>query len=192
VVTGIDYPIAAAFGPDGGFYVGFPAFGGDDVTGGIIRIDVASITEPVVVPAGILDESRCPETVMGTPDAAPMATMAATEASEMATAPATAASSPAPTVELSGKTLTGAVAIDVKDFAFHPAEIRIRVGTVVTWTNSDVVAHTATATNPQGAFNSGNLNHGQSYSFTFDTAGTYDYFCSYHPFMTGKIIVVDE
>jgi plastocyanin len=63
------------------------------------------------------------------------------------------------------------------------------VGTVVTWTNSDVVAHTATATNPQGAFNSGNLNTGQSYSFTFDTAGTYDYFCSYHPFMKGTIIV---
>lgn len=189
VVTGIDYPIAAAFGPDGGFYVGFPAFGGDDVTGGIIRIDVASITEPVQVPAGILEESRCATAVMATPEASPRAMMEPDAAGATATSEATSTPVAPATPELSGKTLTGAVAVEIKDFAFNPAEIRIRTGTVVTWTNSDVVAHTATATDPRGAFDSGNLNPGQSFSFTFDTARTYEYFCTYHPFMKGTIVV---
>ena len=190
VVTGIDYPIAAAFGPDGGFYAGFPAFGGDDVTGGIIRIDVASITEPVQVPAGILEESRCATAVMATPEASPHAMMEPADAAATATSVATSApGSPVATPDLHEKTLTGAVAVEIKDFAFNPAEIRITAGTVVTWTNSDVVAHTATATDPRGAFDSGNLNPGQSFSFTFDTAGTYEYFCSYHPFMKGTIVV---
>lgn len=185
VVTGLDYPIAGAIGPDGGLYVAFPAFGDDVTTGGIIRIDIASIDEPVAVPAGILDETRCATSDVATPDATMVATSESPTVTAAATPPATTA--PAASPELSGKTQTGAVAIDIKDFAFAPAEIRIPVGTVVTWTNSDPVAHTATE--PGGTFNSGNLNTGQSFSFTFDTAGTYAYICSYHPFMKGTIIV---
>ncbi|MDQ3413293.1 MAG: ScyD/ScyE family protein [Chloroflexota bacterium] len=178
VVTGIDYPIAVAIGPDGALYVGFPAFGGDEVTGGIIRIDVAAVDEAVALPAGILDESRCATAVEAAPASAPVTPAAATPP------PAITAEA---TPDLSEKTRTGAVAIDIKDFAFHPAEVRIPAGTVITWTNSDVVAHTATA--PDGAFNSGNLNPGESFSFTFDTAGTFDYICTYHPFMKGTIVV---
>lgn len=183
LVTGIDYPIAAAIGPDGGFYVGFPAFGADEDTGGIIRVDLAAITEPVALPPGILDETRCSSAVESTPEPV----TAAAAADTAGTTPPAAAATAEPTAELSEKTQTGAVAIDIKDFAFHPAEVRIPAGTVITWTNSDVVAHTATA--PDGAFNSGNLNPGQSFSFTFDTAGTYDYICTYHPFMKGTIVV---
>jgi plastocyanin len=183
-VTGLDYPIAGAIGPDGGLYVGFPAFGGDDVTGGIIRIDIASITEPVAVPVDILDETRCASSMVATPAATMAPGHSATPAAE-ATPAATAAPEASPVQN--DKSQTGAIAVDIKNFAFIPAEIRVPVGTVVTWTNSDVVAHTATE--PGGAFNSGNLNPGQSFSFTFDTAGTYAYICNYHPFMKGTVIV---
>jgi plastocyanin len=184
VVTGLDYPIAGATGPDGGLYVGFPAFGSDDVTGGIIRIDIASITETVAVPADILDETRCAASMVATP----AATMAASDGG-VATPEVTPAGTTAPGASpvVNDKSQTGAIAVDIKNFAFVPAEIRVPVGTVVTWTNSDVVAHTATE--PGGAFNSGNLNPGQSFSFTFDTAGTYAYICNYHPFMKGTVIV---
>jgi len=79
------------------------------------------------------------------------------------------------------------VAIDIKNFAFKPPSVSIPVGTKVTWTNTDTVAHTATATG--GAFDSGNLAPGQSFAFTFAKAGTFDYVCTYHPYMKGAIIV---
>ena len=55
------------------------------------------------------------------------------------------------------------------------------------WTNDDGAAHTATATG--GAFDSGNIEPGDAFSFTFATAGDYPYLCTYHPEMTGTIVV---
>ncbi|MGI8828573.1 MAG: cupredoxin domain-containing protein [Candidatus Limnocylindria bacterium] len=78
-------------------------------------------------------------------------------------------------------------AVEIVDFAFAPAELTITAGDSVTWTNLDVVAHTATAA---GAFDSGNLEQGESYRLTFTTPGTYDYLCTPHPSMTGRIVVV--
>ncbi|HEY7506974.1 MAG TPA: plastocyanin/azurin family copper-binding protein [Nitrososphaera sp.] len=79
---------------------------------------------------------------------------------------------------------------------FVPDVVETTVGSMVTWTNEDSVPHTATsgvvednAPKPDGAFDSSFLMEGQSYSFVFDTAGVYDYYCSVHPFMTGKITV---
>jgi len=60
-------------------------------------------------------------------------------------------------------------------------------GTSVTWTNDGPTVHTATA--DAGLFDSGILEAGESYSFTFDEPGSYDYFCVPHPFMRGKVIV---
>ena len=78
-------------------------------------------------------------------------------------------------------------AIDIANFAFSPASVTIEAGTTVTWTNSDSVTHNATDNG--GAFASGDLATGQSYSFTFDTEGTYNYMCTIHPQMTGTIVV---
>jgi plastocyanin len=61
------------------------------------------------------------------------------------------------------------------------------VGTTVTWTNNDSVTHTVTA--DAGAFDSGALSPGHTYSFTFRTSGTYSYHCSIHRSMTATIIV---
>ena len=71
--------------------------------------------------------------------------------------------------------------------AYDPAVIRIKAGTTVMWMNDDVVAHTVTA--DDGSFDSGFLNPGQSWSFTFDKAGTYAYHCTPHPWMKGTVIV---
>lgn len=78
--------------------------------------------------------------------------------------------------------------VDIAEFAFAPAELTITAGDTVTWTNLDAVEHTATSVN--GAFDSGYLAMGASYSLTFTTPGTYDYLCTPHPSMTGRIVVV--
>ena len=79
-------------------------------------------------------------------------------------------------------------AVDIADFAFAPAELTITVGDTVTWTNRDDMVHTATSVN--GAFDSGDLDVGESYTLTFTAPGTYDYLCTPHPTMTGRIVVV--
>src|SRR5918994_4917716 len=76
-------------------------------------------------------------------------------------------------------------AVDIVDFAFSPAILTISAGDTVTWTNRDAVAHTATG----DGFDSGDLAQGGSYSVTFAAPGTYDYLCTPHPTMTGRIVV---
>jgi plastocyanin len=77
--------------------------------------------------------------------------------------------------------------VDNADFAFVPAALAIAVGDTVTWTNSDPVPHTATA--DDGTFDSGAMDQGATYSFTFATAGEFAYTCLYHPEMAGTITV---
>ena len=77
--------------------------------------------------------------------------------------------------------------VTIQDFAFTPQTLTIAAGTTVTWTNNDASPHTSTSSN--GAWDSGNLNQGESFSFTFTTPGTYDYVCIYHGGMSGTIIV---
>jgi plastocyanin len=79
--------------------------------------------------------------------------------------------------------------VAIFDFGFDSASITVEVGTTVTWTNTGGVAHTVTADG--GGFDSGNIGAGGTYSFTFDTPGTYSYFCAIHPSMTGEVIVVE-
>ena len=85
---------------------------------------------------------------------------------------------------------TEEVKISIANFAFAPATITIKSGTKVTWTNQDSVQHTATSIlSPPESFDSGLLARGESFSFTFTKPGTYDYHCTPHPSMKGKIIV---
>ncbi|HEY7981172.1 MAG TPA: cupredoxin family copper-binding protein [Candidatus Eremiobacteraceae bacterium] len=79
------------------------------------------------------------------------------------------------------------VAVKIVNFAFSPQKVVIPVGGSVTWTNKDDVAHTATASD--SSFDSGNLANGQSWTHTFTKAGKYAYICTYHPNMTGTIVV---
>ncbi|MFP5370809.1 MAG: cupredoxin family copper-binding protein [Actinomycetes bacterium] len=79
-------------------------------------------------------------------------------------------------------------AVDIVDFSFQPATLTVTAGDSVTWTNRDPVVHTATSTT--GAFDSGDLAQGASYRVTFSEPGTYDYLCTPHPSMTGRIVVI--
>jgi len=78
--------------------------------------------------------------------------------------------------------------IGIKDFSFQPQTLRIKTGDTVVWTNQDSVQHTATS-DSGGELNSKFLSKGQSYSHIFNNAGTYDYHCTPHPYMKGKVIV---
>ena len=79
------------------------------------------------------------------------------------------------------------ISVDIKNFAFSPSVLNIKVGTMVTWTNDDSVGHTVTANN--GLFDSKTLMPGRSFSYTFTNAGTISYHCSIHPMMTATITV---
>ena len=80
------------------------------------------------------------------------------------------------------------VSVAIKNSAFDPDIVEISKGTTVTWTNDDGVPHTVTSIS--GAFDSGNINPGQTYSYTFNQAGPFEYRCANHPSMThGKVIV---
>ena len=79
---------------------------------------------------------------------------------------------------------------------FIPSPVTIPVGGTVTWDNSDTAAHTATAGSatdgPSGVWDSSLIMAGGSFSFQFDEAGSYDYFCMVHPWMAGVVIVEAE
>ncbi|MBI4336687.1 MAG: cupredoxin domain-containing protein [Chloroflexi bacterium] len=82
--------------------------------------------------------------------------------------------------------------VDIRDYAFSPDSLTVSVGDTVTWTNRDVDVHTSTSGapfNPDGLWESGILNTGQSYARTFDAPGTFPYFCAVHPFMKGTMVV---
>ncbi|MGE5595788.1 MAG: cupredoxin family copper-binding protein, partial [Hyphomicrobiales bacterium] len=77
--------------------------------------------------------------------------------------------------------------VSMVDFAFQPADITIGVGDSVTWTNNGVAPHTATA--DDNSWDSGTIHTGETFTRTFDSAGTFTYHCSIHPNMVGTITV---
>ena len=79
-----------------------------------------------------------------------------------------------------------ATAVKIGNFTFGPQELKVKAGTTITWTNEDDMPHTVVSPNN---FRSKVLDTESTYSFTFTTPGTYKYFCSLHPHMTGTIIV---
>jgi plastocyanin len=81
---------------------------------------------------------------------------------------------------------SGSVTITIEDFTFSQPE-ELAVGGTVTVTNNDTTAHTWTS--DDDLFNSSGIDPGGSFEFTFDEAGTYTFFCSIHPNMTGSITV---
>lgn len=74
-----------------------------------------------------------------------------------------------------------------KDFMFAPTALTVAAGSTVTWRNKDDEPHTVVS--DTGAFRSGAMDTNESFSFKFDTPGTYHYTCSIHPRMVGTIVV---
>ena len=77
--------------------------------------------------------------------------------------------------------------VDIDQFTFLPQRITVKAGTTVTWINEDDVPHTIVSSSK--VFKSKALDTADKFSFTFTTPGTYDYFCSLHPHMTGSVVV---
>ena len=77
--------------------------------------------------------------------------------------------------------------VGIDNFTFNPGTITVRAGTKVEWENNDDIPHTVVETT--GKFRSVALDTEDKFSFTFAQAGTFDYFCSLHPHMVGKVVV---
>ena len=77
--------------------------------------------------------------------------------------------------------------VKIDNFSFGPETLTVPVGTTVTWTNRDDIPHTVVSTD--GVFKSKVRDTDEKFSYTFSKAGTYPYYCSVHPKMTGKIVV---
>src|SRR5271169_904503 len=92
-----------------------------------------------------------------------------------------------PSVKASNQPSAVNAAVKIDNFVFGPQTLTVPVGTTVTWTNSDDIPHTTVST--EGVFKSKVLDTDEKFSYTFTKAGTYPYYCTIHPKMTGKVVV---
>lgn len=114
--------------------------------------------------------------------------------------------SPAPATQLGGVAASGlwqaeglepavaearvTVAVSIKGFLYNPETVTIRAGDSVAWTNQDNAPHTSTGVGAaKAALDSGAIIYGQTFTQEFATAGTFPYFCVYHPNMLGTVVV---
>lgn len=79
------------------------------------------------------------------------------------------------------------VAVAIRDFTFIPEDLTLEAGTTVTWVNEDSAPHDAT--DRAGGWKTDVLDRGESNAVTFDTVGTFEYYCSIHPWMEGVVTV---
>jgi plastocyanin len=79
------------------------------------------------------------------------------------------------------------IEVKIDNFSFGPGTLAVPVGSTVTWTNRDDIPHTVVST--EGVFKSKVLDTDEKFSFTFSKVGSYPYFCSIHPKMTGRVVV---
>jgi plastocyanin len=88
-----------------------------------------------------------------------------------------------PGTDAKGRTRT----VVLRSMSYLPATVVVNVGDTVVWKNGDVVPHTAT--DRAKNFDSGNIEPGASWSYVANKKGTYFYYCSFHPFTKGKLVV---
>jgi plastocyanin len=168
----------------------------------VIGLAYYFISKPAVVTAPVNTAPVTTETQpqSATSHAAPSTTSsmpamnmpAATTTSESAPAPSSTASqipaSHTVSVVSNSSVTSSKASVIIKNFAFTPASMTVKAGTVVTWTNDDNASHTVTSDSGT-TLNSPAINVGGTFSFTFTTPGTYAYHCSIHPSMHGTIVV---
>ncbi len=92
-----------------------------------------------------------------------------------------------PTPRPSATPKESANSVSISGFAFNPASLTVTVGTTVTWTNNDSITHTVTS--DTAVWDSGQISSGQTFSHTFNQAGTFSYHCSIHTNMVAKVVV---
>jgi plastocyanin len=92
-----------------------------------------------------------------------------------------------PSVHANDLPSTANTEVKIDNFSFGPESLTVPVGATVTWTNRDDIPHTVVSTD--GVFKSKVRDTDEKFSYTFDKAGTYSYYCSLHPKMVGKVVV---
>jgi len=92
-----------------------------------------------------------------------------------------------PSVRANDQPSGAKVGVNIDNFVFGPQTISVPVGATVTWTNKDDIPHTSVSTD--GVFKSKVLDTDETFSYTFTKAGTYPYYCTIHPKMTGTVVV---
>jgi plastocyanin len=92
-----------------------------------------------------------------------------------------------PTVQKSAAAGPPTIDVKIDNFAFTPATLTVKAGTQITWTNGDDIPHTVVSDDQ--SFKSKVLDTDEKFTFTASKPGTYSYFCSIHPKMTGKLVV---
>jgi plastocyanin len=92
-----------------------------------------------------------------------------------------------PSVKANDRPSAANVDVKIDNFSFGPQTLTVPVGTTVVWTNRDDIPHTVVSTD--GVFKSKVQDTDEKFSYTFTKPGTYSYFCSVHPKMTGKVVV---
>jgi plastocyanin len=92
-----------------------------------------------------------------------------------------------PSVKAANEASSATAEVKIDNFSFGPQTLTVAVGTIVTWTNRDDIPHTIVSTD--GVFKSKVRDTDETFSYTFTKPGTYNYFCSIHPKMTGKVVV---
>lgn len=154
--------------------------------GGVVNTDEGGRTELVVALGELNDSGYYGVASIGSDEGSNQTEVTVTliEPGAMISGNGTEAQAATPA---SAETATEA-AVSIKDFAFHPDSITVPAGGSITWTNDDSVPHTATGTD-RSVLQSGTIQPGKSFTQTFDTAGTYTYFCEFHAGMKGTIVV---
>ena len=92
-----------------------------------------------------------------------------------------------PSVTASDQPSAATAEVKIDNFSFGPQTVTVPVGATVTWTNHDDIPHTVVSTD--GVFKSKVRDTDEKFSYTFTKAGTYPYYCSVHPKMTGQVVV---
>ena len=88
-----------------------------------------------------------------------------------------------------GSTAPQVVTVEIRNFSFQPATVTVHPGDTVEWKNDDTTPHTATADTPKPGFDSGAIQSGAKWRYDAREKGTYNYICTFHPYMKGKLIV---
>ena len=146
--------------------------------------------------AGCALRNQCPQPTRLTRRAFSASVVAVTIGAAIAVNDSLAAGSATPTTDTApvcpqqqaASEAAASPSVVIENFTFSPDTLTVPVGTEVTWENRDDIPHTVTS-NDKTTFASTLLDTGDTFSFTFTTAGTFDYFCSVHPMMTAKVIV---
>lgn len=175
VATGLNFPTGLEIGADGALYTASPAIGASDGTGLIVRIvpgDSAIMVDPGAVSAQV-----CGDGTGGGPPSVATGVPVGGDGTGDPAAPTAQAPPPSEVI------------VRIFDFGFDNASLTVPVGATVIWANTGVQHTVLAIVNGERYVDSGILESGDTFSFTFTEAGTWDYVCGLHPQMTGQIIV---